>query len=334
MGGNRFFRDYNLYNSGTMMDPTAGSTFGQNEYRNAPSDIRDPATYGSPGKPSWRSNSGGMVPGGSSDGLTRGIEPQLRTQDYRGGGMVKPRMNRYQQGGMTQPGMQGPPMSMEDQERLKLAMLMQQGGGQNPGIGGMPQYASGGLTGAPEMLESMSMEEMGAGPPMGPPMGGPMGGPMGPPMSPPPGPQMGTGNPAESLMALDDAQLDQMRSMINPEQMELVVSEVKLALQGRHPEGDQLLAVVDVMYPGMIEQVAVSMEGTGDGMTDSQMSLLAPGEYVVDARSVSDLGNGSSEAGGRAMDRMVQEIREVNRGTSEQLPGMDPEGFFPMNNMA
>ena len=76
------------------------------------------------------------------------------------------------------------------------------------------------------------------------------------------------------------------------------------------------------------------MEGTGDGMTDSQMSLLAPGEYVVDARSVSDLGNGSSEAGGRAMDRMVQEIREVNRGTSEQLPGMDPEGFFPMNNMA
>ena len=168
---------------------------------------------------------------------------------------------------------------------------------------------------------------------MGPPTGPPMGPSMGPPMGPPPGPPMGTGNPAEALMALDDAQLDQMRSMIEPEQMELVISEVKLALQGRHPEGEQLLAVVDVMYPGMIEQVAVSMEGTGDGMTDSQMSLLAPGEYVVDSRTVSDLGNGSSDAGGRAMDQMVQEIRMANRGTPEQLPGMDPEGFFPTGNM-
>ena len=176
--------------------------------------------------------------------------------------------------------------------------------GRNAG-GLIRRYQEGGLAGAPEMMDSMGM-----GPP---------------PMGPPP-----MGMEEEVFPGMSNSDLAQAASSMEPEEIEKLVEEVKMALQGRHPNSEQILAIVDVMFPGMIEQIAVSMEGTGDGMTDSQMALLAPGEYVVDSRTVSDLGNGSSDAGGQAMDKMVQEIRMANTGTPEQLPGMDPEEFFPM----
>ena len=186
--------------------------------------------------------------------------------------------------------------------------------GRNAG-GLIRRYQEGGLAGAPEMMDSMGMGP----PPMGPPPMGP------PPMGPPP-----MGMEEEVFPGMSNSDLAQAASSMEPEEIEKLVEEVKMALQGRHPNSEQILAIVDVMFPGMIEQIAVSMEGTGDGMTDSQMALLAPGEYVVDSRTVSDLGNGSSDAGGQAMDKMVQEIRMANTGTPEQLPGMDPEEFFPM----
>ena len=183
----------------------------------------------------------------------------------------------------------------------------------------MNRYQSGGLVDAPVALEAMSMEEQ---VPAG--LGAMM------------GPDVMAGPVADAAMAepevfpgMPNEMLTQIAGSMPPEQIGMVVEEVKLALQGRHPQGEQLLSVVEVMFPGMIEEVAMSMESTADGMTDSQLALLAPDEYVVDARTVSDLGNGSSDAGGRALDQMVQEVRMANTGTPEQPPGMDPEMFLP-----
>lgn len=47
-----------------------------------------------------------------------------------------------------------------------------------------------------------------------------------------------------------------------------------------------------------------------DGRSDRVRALLSPGEYIVDAESVSMLGNGSSEAGAAMLDRFRERLRK------------------------
>ena len=181
---------------------------------------------------------------------------------------------------------------------------------------GMPRYQTGGIVDAPMAMESMAVEEtMPAGLAAAP-------------------AAMGMEETSEVFPGIPNEMLPQVASSMPQEQVEMVKEEVKMALMGRHPQGEQLLSVVEIMFPGMIEEVAVSLQGSADGMTDSELALLAPGEYVVDARSVSDLGNGSTDAGGQALDRMVREIRMANTGSPMQPPAMDPMAFMPPEGMA
>jgi hypothetical protein len=52
----------------------------------------------------------------------------------------------------------------------------------------------------------------------------------------------------------------------------------------------------------------------GDGRSDHIEALLSPGEFVVDAETVSMLGNGSSEAGARRLEEMRKAIRKQKGG--------------------
>ena len=70
--------------------------------------------------------------------------------------------------------------------------------------------------------------------------------------------------------------------------------------------------------------------GRGHGMEDNvympivdngeQVATLAvsPDEYVVDAHTMSALGNGSADAGANVMDQIVKEVRQEAYGTTEQ----------------
>ena len=70
--------------------------------------------------------------------------------------------------------------------------------------------------------------------------------------------------------------------------------------------------------------------GKGHGMEDNvympivdngeQIATLAvsPDEYVVDAHTMSALGNGSADAGADVMDQIVKEVRQEAYGTTEQ----------------
>ena len=72
--------------------------------------------------------------------------------------------------------------------------------------------------------------------------------------------------------------------------------------------------------------------GEGHGMEDNvympiverkygdQVGTLAvsPDEYVVDAHTMSALGNGSADAGAKVMDRVVENVREKAFGTTQQ----------------
>lgn len=61
---------------------------------------------------------------------------------------------------------------------------------------------------------------------------------------------------------------------------------------------------------GVLSQMMASGGEVEDGRSDRVPALLSPGEYVIDAESVSMLGNGSSEAGAAMLDRLRQQIRK------------------------
>ncbi len=79
------------------------------------------------------------------------------------------------------------------------------------------------------------------------------------------------------------------------------------------------------------------LDGPGDGMSDSipatiegtQPAALADGEYVVCSDAVSHLGNGSSKAGAKKLDEMMNRVRLARTGTTEQGKQINPDDFLP-----
>ena len=79
-----------------------------------------------------------------------------------------------------------------------------------------------------------------------------------------------------------------------------------------------------------LEGFSGQVPGDGHGMEDNvympivdkgdQVATLAvsPDEYVVDAHTMSALGNGSADAGAKVMDRVVKEVRQEAFGNTQQ----------------
>jgi len=56
-----------------------------------------------------------------------------------------------------------------------------------------------------------------------------------------------------------------------------------------------------------------SVHGPGDGQSDDIPAMLADGEYVIDAETVAQIGNGSTKAGAQALDKFRENIRRHKR---------------------
>jgi len=77
--------------------------------------------------------------------------------------------------------------------------------------------------------------------------------------------------------------------------------------------------------------------GPGDGMSDDipaviageQPAALSPGEFVVPADVVSDMGNGSSRAGARQLYSMMDRVRKARGGSVEQPKAINPNEYMP-----
>lgn len=93
---------------------------------------------------------------------------------------------------------------------------------------------------------------------------------------------------------------------------------------------DALRELVDKVSSGDVDGTAQRSEGhlkgAGDGMDDripasidgQQDVLLSDGEFVVPADVVSGLGNGSSDAGARELERMMERVRQSRTGKPDQ----------------
>ena len=78
-------------------------------------------------------------------------------------------------------------------------------------------------------------------------------------------------------------------------------------------------------------------EGPGDGMSDDimtsisgqQAAALSPGEFVVPADVVSDMGNGDTGAGAKQLYAMMDRIRKARGGSIEQPGAINPNKYMP-----
>lgn len=104
------------------------------------------------------------------------------------------------------------------------------------------------------------------------------------------------------------ALFDQAKSLLNP-------SADVGALAGFSDGGD---AHVPEFITGATGHY---VKGRGDGQSDDIPAMLADGEYVFDADTVAQLGNGSSDAGAKVLDKMRQAIRAHKRSApDDEIP--------------
>ncbi|MAK55634.1 MAG: hypothetical protein CML17_07305 [Pusillimonas sp.] len=131
-----------------------------------------------------------------------------------------------------------------------------------------------------------------------------------------------------------------------------IISDAVDAIQGTHPDPKRALGLFVATYgdealkdlvarvrSGEFEenaQVTEGMvEGVGDGMDDmipatlegEQDVVLSDGEFIVPADVVSGLGNGSTDAGAESLYDMMDRVREMRTGMTEQ-PDQVPQGMM------
>lgn len=73
------------------------------------------------------------------------------------------------------------------------------------------------------------------------------------------------------------------------------------------------------------------VKGPGDGQSDDIPAMLSDGEYVMDAETVSALGDGSNDAGAKRLDEMRERLRAHKRGAAHSsIPpkAKPPEGYL------
>jgi hypothetical protein len=104
--------------------------------------------------------------------------------------------------------------------------------------------------------------------------------------------------------------------------------------------GPQMYAGGGLSHLGDYSDGGRLLRGPGDGVSDSipamigqkQPARLADGEFVVPARIVSELGNGSTEAGARklyAMMDRVQKVRGKTTGKGNVAKNSRAEKYLP-----
>lgn len=119
----------------------------------------------------------------------------------------------------------------------------------------------------------------------------------------------------------------------NPEE----VLGVFISRFGEEALADLVRKVQDGTFDENIERSEGEVEGAGDGMDDmvpaklegEQDVLLSDGEFIVPADVVSGIGNGSTDAGSQRLYDMMDRVRELRTGMTEQPDDIAAEEMMP-----
>jgi len=110
---------------------------------------------------------------------------------------------------------------------------------------------------------------------------------------------------------------------VDPRLMALIRARANTA-DKQHPNYDG----TPVFRTGGLEGLGGKyVEGNGDGQSDDIPAMLADGEYVFDAQTVADFGNGSNKAGAKMLDAMREAIRAHKRNSP--LDSIPPKSKTP-----
>jgi hypothetical protein len=128
-------------------------------------------------------------------------------------------------------------------------------------------------------------------------------------------------SPLEAMQKMQ--QMAQMQRTMNPRQMQEFMAKMQQAQQPEQPQ--RALASPPGYAMGGYAEGGRFLSGEGDGVSDDidanidghQPAKLSSGEFVIPARIVSELGNGSSEAGAKALHEMMQRIDSKRRKTKD-----------------
>jgi hypothetical protein len=98
------------------------------------------------------------------------------------------------------------------------------------------------------------------------------------------------------------------------------ISTSRTYAQGGSPHGNPNIPMSDSHNPNVpvVEgrqdyREGAYVQGAGDGQSDDIPAMLADGEYVIDAETVAQLGNGSNKAGAKMLDEFRENIRAHKR---------------------
>ena len=131
------------------------------------------------------------------------------------------------------------------------------------------------------------------------------------------------------------------------------MSMLAMAVLGQTENPDPIINMfVDKHGPDMFRQVRQMIlesvvpnaqtegmvRGNGSGMDDRVQGMIgkdqpvavSPGEYIVAADVVSGLGEGSSDAGAKELDRMMDKVRMERNGTTQQAPRINERKVMPV----
>jgi hypothetical protein len=81
---------------------------------------------------------------------------------------------------------------------------------------------------------------------------------------------------------------------------------------------------------GMIEGMGSGMDDQVLGMIGSQQPVaVSPGEYIIPADVVSGLGDGSSDAGAKELDGLLDRVRQERTNTTKQPKELNKGKVLP-----
>ena len=118
-----------------------------------------------------------------------------------------------------------------------------------------------------------------------------------------------------------------------PEQQASIALAMFVNEYGEEALKDLVTDVRDGEYDNITGKMDGQVQGGGDGMSDSvpatidgkQDLLASKDEYMVDAPTVAMIGNGSSDAGAKKLDKMREEVRKAATGSTMQPKQIDAE---------